>query len=210
MNKRSKSEGASAEIFSALTNPIRWSIFELLANGEVITATALAPSLNLSPSATSYHMRELQRAGLIESVQQGVDGRERYWRIRKLHIDQPRDQAVGESVVVARTMASAHDDVNAIAQVAHHVQDDDQTSGSPSFLDVHVVEASRQEALALTVSMRHLFTSLLVREQAGRERSTDDTTRYRITLMMRPLPAGSTTVQPDPAGQDTRVKRRKN
>lgn len=84
------SEGASdarrvtisdPQVMRALAHPARLSIMEhLTTTGEAVTATGGADIVGLSPSATSYHLRELARYGLVEEAPSRGDARERRWR----------------------------------------------------------------------------------------------------------------------------------
>jgi DNA-binding transcriptional ArsR family regulator len=50
------------QVMRALAHPARLTIKEYLAStGEAVTATGCAEIVGLSPSATSYHLRELAR-----------------------------------------------------------------------------------------------------------------------------------------------------
>ena len=53
---------------------------ELYASGASRTATELAERSNLTPSAMSYHLRALERFGLVERSPSEGDARERRWR----------------------------------------------------------------------------------------------------------------------------------
>ncbi|GID30066.1 ArsR/SmtB family transcription factor [Paractinoplanes brasiliensis] len=65
----------------ALAHPARIAIVEYLnSTGAVVTATECAELVGLSPSATSYHLRELARYGLVEHAPSRGDGRERVWQ----------------------------------------------------------------------------------------------------------------------------------
>ncbi|MDI1461876.1 winged helix-turn-helix domain-containing protein [Catellatospora sp. KI3] len=67
----------------ALAHPARIAIMEHLAGSvDDVTATECAGVVGLSPSATSYHLRALAKAGLIEDAPSRGDGRERVWRTR--------------------------------------------------------------------------------------------------------------------------------
>src|SRR5256884_15536 len=66
-------------LLRALAHPARLSITSYLNTGTAATATELAEVVGLSPSATSYHLRALARAGLIEEAPSRGDGRERVW-----------------------------------------------------------------------------------------------------------------------------------
>ena len=68
-------------VMRALAHPARIEIVEYLNNtGAVVTATECAGMVGLSPSATSYHLRELAKYGLVEHAPSRGDGRERVWR----------------------------------------------------------------------------------------------------------------------------------
>jgi DNA-binding transcriptional ArsR family regulator len=70
-----------AAIMRAMAHPARLALLEHLRNGGPATATECAGVVGLSPSATSYHLRALARAGLVEAAPGRGDGRERLWRI---------------------------------------------------------------------------------------------------------------------------------
>jgi DNA-binding transcriptional ArsR family regulator len=68
-------------VMRALAHPARIDIVDYLTNtGEAVTATQCAGMVGLSPSATSYHLRELAKFGLVEQAPSRGDGRERLWR----------------------------------------------------------------------------------------------------------------------------------
>ncbi|NUT37421.1 MAG: winged helix-turn-helix transcriptional regulator [Hamadaea sp.] len=65
----------------ALGHPARMAIIEHLgSSGREITATEAAELVGLSPSATSYHLRELAKVGLIQDAPSRGDNRERVYR----------------------------------------------------------------------------------------------------------------------------------
>ncbi|WP_033339428.1 ArsR/SmtB family transcription factor [Catenuloplanes japonicus] len=68
-------------VMRALAHPARLAIMEHLGStGESVTATSCAEVAGLSPSATSYHLRALAKAGMVEEAPSRGDGRERLWR----------------------------------------------------------------------------------------------------------------------------------
>src|SRR3984885_2801086 len=64
----------------ALAHPARLAIIDALATGEELTATQCAELTGLSPSATAYHLKLLERYGLAETAPPRPDRRERPWR----------------------------------------------------------------------------------------------------------------------------------
>ena len=92
------------QVMRAMAHPARLAIMEYLSDGAVATATECAEVCGLSPSATSYHLRALARAGLVEEAPSRGDGRERVWRLAhtSLHIDAQTDSP--ESLTAAREL----------------------------------------------------------------------------------------------------------
>lgn len=64
----------------ALAHPHRVAILQYLLSGPPRTATECAAELGGTPSACSYHLRELERFGLVERVEATGDARTRPWR----------------------------------------------------------------------------------------------------------------------------------
>ncbi len=74
---------ADPRVLRAIAHPIRTVLlYELFARGES-TATALAIAIDQPVNSVSFHLRQLQRYGVIEEVTgHGGDGRARWWRPR--------------------------------------------------------------------------------------------------------------------------------
>jgi DNA-binding transcriptional ArsR family regulator len=64
----------------ALAHPARLAIINALATGEELTATQCAELTGLSPSATAYHLKLLERYGFAETAPPRPDRREHPWR----------------------------------------------------------------------------------------------------------------------------------
>ena len=68
-------------VLRAMANPVRYRIFSHLMAAGAQTASECADVVGASASNCSYHLRELQRFGLVERVADAAgDGRERPWR----------------------------------------------------------------------------------------------------------------------------------
>ena len=71
-------------VLAALAHPIRLSILHLLLTVGEQTATQCSEVVDATPSACSYHLRHLERFGLVERVDQDgradADGRTKVWR----------------------------------------------------------------------------------------------------------------------------------
>src|SRR5215510_10200688 len=64
----------------ALAHPARLIAVDELYQGLERTASELAELAGLTPSAMSYHLRALERWGILERAEASGDGRERPWR----------------------------------------------------------------------------------------------------------------------------------
>ena len=64
----------------ALAHPERLAILLYLLSGAPRTATECASEVGASPSACSYHLRELERFGFVERAEAEGDQRTRPWR----------------------------------------------------------------------------------------------------------------------------------
>jgi DNA-binding transcriptional ArsR family regulator len=96
------------KVMRALAHPARIAIIEHLSStGAVVTATECAGLVGLSPSATSYHLRELAKNGLVEQAPSRGDGRERVWRSTTAgfsvdgDLDEPETRASQQALVDA-------------------------------------------------------------------------------------------------------------
>jgi|SRR5699024_8591702 len=68
-------------IIRALAHEARQKLIALVGRGRVVTATEVADELGVSPSAASYHLRQLARYGLVEpATDPSADGREKRWQ----------------------------------------------------------------------------------------------------------------------------------
>jgi DNA-binding transcriptional ArsR family regulator len=87
----------------ALAHPARLAIIDALATGEELTATQCAELTGLSPSATAYHLKLLERYGFAETAPPRPDRRERPWRAtgRPVAVDLDTSTPAGASAAAA-------------------------------------------------------------------------------------------------------------
>ena len=100
----------------ALAHPARLAIIDALAAGDELTATQCAELTGLSPSATAYHLKFLERHGLAETAPPRPDRRERPWRApgRRIQVDLDTSTPAGASASAA-VGAAYFDTTRAIA-----------------------------------------------------------------------------------------------
>src|ERR1700704_5844802 len=92
----------------ALAHPARLAVIDEFFAGRRLTATECAEIAGLSASAMSYHLRALEKWGIIRRSETTGDGRERPWEAAgdRLVVDsaEPLASAAGEAVLVARLL----------------------------------------------------------------------------------------------------------
>ncbi|WP_084040402.1 helix-turn-helix transcriptional regulator [Demequina sp. NBRC 110053] len=109
MERRDRRIDATA--LKALAHPLRVDLLDQLVMGGSATASVLAERLGESSGATSYHLRQLARHGLVEEDTGRGTARERWWRVvpggLTLAAEDVRDDAVAHDAAlhVARQMA---------------------------------------------------------------------------------------------------------
>ena len=89
----------------ALAHPARLAVVDELYQGIERTSSELAELTGLSASAMSYHLRALERWGIVERGAPRQDGRERPWRARgrTLRLDPETIPTAALDVVAATT-----------------------------------------------------------------------------------------------------------
>ena len=79
-----RTEITDVRVLAALAHPVRVQLLNYLLGTGQHTATQCAEVTEASPSACSYHLRHMERFGLVERVSPddvvSPDGRERVWR----------------------------------------------------------------------------------------------------------------------------------
>jgi DNA-binding transcriptional ArsR family regulator len=69
-----------AKRWKALSHPLRGEMLRHLDEHGPATSTTIAEALGENTGTTSYHLRVLADAGIIEEVPERAHGRERWWR----------------------------------------------------------------------------------------------------------------------------------
>jgi DNA-binding MarR family transcriptional regulator len=92
----------------AMAHPERLAILLFLLSGEPKTATECSEEVDASPSACSYHLRELERFGFVERAEPTGDGRTRPWRPTAIGFSVGSDWTDDSLVVSAARQAMTH------------------------------------------------------------------------------------------------------
>lgn len=67
--------------YRVLAHGVRRQLLDVLGQEEQLTATQAARRIGITPSAMSYHLRALQKWGIVERVEPVGDAREHPWRL---------------------------------------------------------------------------------------------------------------------------------
>jgi DNA-binding transcriptional ArsR family regulator len=78
-----------ARRWKAMSHPLRREMLRHLGEHGTASSTTLAEALGESTGTTSYHLRVLADAGVIEEVPGQTNGRERWWRIVAVDMREP-------------------------------------------------------------------------------------------------------------------------
>jgi DNA-binding transcriptional ArsR family regulator len=166
------------QVLRALASPVRQEILDVLARGPA-TSAMLARSLSSNTGVTSYHLRELGKAGLIERDAQ--QGRALYWRLSHNDI-QFSDPQVSPDPALARSAVEL-----TMAQFAASVT---------TYLDRCDLESVWHEAALFSQSATTLTAAelaefgreylTLLKRWAGRSGSSDAARPVRLALFAYP------------------------
>jgi DNA-binding transcriptional ArsR family regulator len=141
----------------ALAHPARVAVLEHLFGGAVLTATECAKIAGLTPSAMSYHLRALERYGLVGRAEGGDDGRERPWRAlgrgMRLTAESSIAGRTAESLVAGRVIDRMRDEVLASMAHRHDVGPDDDR---PAGFGMAAVQLTPEEATAFVETLTAL------------------------------------------------------
>jgi DNA-binding transcriptional ArsR family regulator len=78
-----------AKRWKAMSHPLRREMLRQLGEHGPATATTIAEVLDENTGTTSYHLRLLADAGVIEEVPERAHGRERWWRVVPVDLREP-------------------------------------------------------------------------------------------------------------------------
>lgn len=147
-------------VLRALAHPARQRVISELYGGEVLTATEAGRLCGLTPSAMSYHLRALEKWGIVLRDVSG-DGRERPWRAAAEDLWIGPQAYIGAGAVVGDDLVATWGGRigEALARAATRLKDaDPQREGDLLF----TVKSSRlwltpEEAHGLDAGLAHLL-----------------------------------------------------
>ncbi|MGI5211494.1 ArsR/SmtB family transcription factor [Plantactinospora sp. CA-290183] len=158
------------QVMRALAHPARLEIMEhLTTTGAAVTATECAEIVGLSPSATSYHLRELARYGLVEQAPSRGDARERLWRstVRSWGVEIGPD-ASAEARAAEETLIEVYlaRDLERVRDWVYRSRDESKEWTEAARISGQTLLLTAAELTALNDAVRALMQPYLRRERA--------------------------------------------
>ncbi|WP_433373198.1 ArsR/SmtB family transcription factor [Actinoplanes sp. CA-142083] len=174
-------------VMRALAHPARIEIVEHLNDtGAAVTATEAAAMVGLSPSATSYHLRELAKYGLVEQAPSRGDGRERVWQSTSsgLRIDADLDEPGARAATQALVDMYLHRDQERLREWIRR-----QPEESPEWRDAGTIMGQRllitaDELKEINAKVRELVEPYRMRER--QESAPEGVRRVAVTYASFP------------------------
>jgi DNA-binding transcriptional ArsR family regulator len=175
-------------------------VIEELYSGRELTATECAAVAGVSPSTMSYHLRSLEKAGIVERAEPTADGRERPWRRKGTYL---KIDAGDSTMAVAASAALTH---SLLARVSDQLDEWTSRRGSesPRWHDVGGVTSGQvwvtaEEMEQLQQQLIDLFSEYRARATSGHR--PDDARRVRVGLVIAPLAEKRPERRPEKRGE---------
>jgi DNA-binding transcriptional ArsR family regulator len=172
----------------ALAHPARLAVIEEFFAGRRLTATECAEIAGLSASAMSYHLRALERWGIICRSEATGDGRERPWEAcgDRLMIDpmEPLVSAAGEAVLVSRVLDRQRTEL-----MSYLASKEENASPWYDAMSVSSVTylLTQAEAVALNDQIAGLLSAFDGR-QSGAQPTPPNARKVRVSVSIVPVP----------------------
>jgi DNA-binding transcriptional ArsR family regulator len=150
----------SAARVRAAAHPLRLRLLELLREGPA-TASQLARRLGETSGATSYHLRVLGKAGLIEEDAERGNGRDRWWRRQEEMVLVPSSPAAEpeyEAAIARLREVFLERDEGALRRFLAHAPEDDWVEAA--FIGGWAVYATPEEIETLSRTIVGLIDGL--------------------------------------------------
>jgi DNA-binding transcriptional ArsR family regulator len=170
----------------ALAHSARLAVIDEFFAGRKLTATECAEIAGLSASAMSYHLRALEKWGIIRRSETTGDGRERPWEAAgdRLMVDsaEPRASAAGEAILAARLLDRQRSDT--LAWISSQ-GDADAAWYDSTGISSSVYWLTHGEAKELTERLGRLVGAI---ERRSAATAPDDARRVRVSFSVVPTP----------------------
>ena len=138
----------------AMAHPLRLRLLELLRDGPS-TATRLAAELGESSGATSYHLRILAKAGLVEDDARRGNLRDRWWRRTPgvVYMPTDADDLEGRALEAEARLVHLRRDEDALARFTRALPTLEQEWRRAAFTGTFNVWLTAEEVFELGIEM---------------------------------------------------------
>jgi DNA-binding transcriptional ArsR family regulator len=176
----------------ALAHPARLAVIDELYTGRELTATECAEIAGLSPSAMSYHLRSLEKYGIVERADSATDGRERPWRAAGSYL-QVESHGAGQGEFAAAAALSSTVLGRTVEQFDRYLAR--RGDESPEWMDA--TEASYGQLWLLPHEAKEVAEQFVKTVEKYRGRRTGErpagARRMRLAVMLFPTDAPKST-----------------
>lgn len=178
---------SDAPAIRVLAHPARLLAVERLyaAKGSTLTATELAEQVGLTPSAMSYHLRLLERHGVVARAEADGDERRRPWRAAgsRLVVKREPGQAGSSRAAVELLTDEMLDRLRGSLQALSQRVDDDVPRWRVGGLSPATLRLGPEQTAALTAELEQVLERFREQETTG-----EDTRLVEVVLAVVPGP----------------------
>jgi DNA-binding transcriptional ArsR family regulator len=171
-----------AKRWKAMSHPLRRKMLRHLEENGPATSTTLAQALGDSTGTTSYHLRILADAGIIEEAPDLGNGRERWWRTFPVDLREPDYDSLGDEDRAALDEWRADQVPGEIELVRRFIRDVRQYGG-------HWAKSSRASAYYTAADLDALhddYVALLNKYGHSREGAPPDARLVHLRMFYLP------------------------
>lgn len=166
-----------------MVHPLRMRIMDALRDEGPSTATRLAALLGESSGATSYHLRVLAEAGVIEEDPDRGNARDRWWRRAQLfYIPTDADDPAGRAVELSARHLHLSRDEDALRQFVAHMDELSSEWRGAAFTGNFSIHLTAQEVFDLGLEFLERLEELRRRPEEWPEAVR------RVSITFRALP----------------------
>jgi DNA-binding transcriptional ArsR family regulator len=174
---------ATTKQMRAMVHPLRMRILDALRTDGPSTASRLAVALGESSGATSYHLRVLADAGVIEELPERGSGRERWWRrTTPLYMPTDAEDPAGRAVELAARAMHLDREEEASRRFVDHYDDLPVEWRRASFTGTTVAYLTPDELLAFGLEYLERI------EQLGQREGPRPPDARRVIVALRGIP----------------------
>ncbi len=187
-----------ARAMKAFSHPLRMAMYAYLTDHGSATATSLARALNESTGQTSYHLRQLEKHGLVEEDAGRGTGRERWWRSVgfRLHAeDFARDEAT-RGPLNAIMGAQLHRKMEVLRRWYADFEEDGSDWINASVENTGTFDLTVEQTAALGEELMIVIDRHREAARRANEGTAEESIRrVRLYLSLFPLPLGDDTTE---------------